>query len=265
MYHFIFESELQIKDLSMGDRFYGINVSEFIWQMNYLKNNGYQALLLSHYLQKRKENTLPGKYVIITFDDGHLSTYTLAYPILKEAGFPAEIFVVTGFIGKNNYMSWDHLRELDREGFSIQSHTSFHPFLTDLTYPEIWEELKNPKIQIENNIGKPCRFFCPPGGRYNKIIESIAGSIGYEAVCTSSVGYNNLKSNSMALRRFPIMLHTTRNEFRNILNRDYNYLVRLYIKYYLLKLIKNLLGNTLYNRIREKVLILIKKELRCFG
>jgi len=256
MYHCIYSSEDDMSGMVEGDRVYGVHVDEFEWQIDYLKDNGYQILLLDEYFQKIHDNALPEKCAVITFDDGHISTYTAAYPILKEKGCAAEVFVATDLISGKSYMNWDHVRELNREGFSIQSHTASHPYLTDLSEGEIEVELRRSKELIESNLQRRCRYFCPPGGRYNVLVKRVARRAGYEAVCTSNVGYNDEKTDPMELRRFPIMVNTSREEFKQIIERDRKYVVRLCIRFQILKVLKMILGNAGYNYLREKAFLL---------
>lgn len=254
MYHSIFSNENEIRNICRGDQIYWISKKEFIWQLSYLKNNGYKGITLDQYIEHIEKRNLPPKSVIITFDDGHISNYTLAFPNLKKFGMNAEIFIVTGKIGEKDYMDWSNLRELSQAGFSIQSHTESHPFLTDLSNSQILYELKSSKEKIEAQFGKPCRYFSPPGGRYNKTIRKIADDVGYKAVGTSNIGYNNYKTNFLELKRIPVMLNTSREEFGRIIRGDYKYYLKEYTKSSVLKLARGIFGNRNYDHLREKVL-----------
>ena len=55
------------------------------------------------------ESGLPPRPIIVTFDDGYLDNYTHAFPILRELGLPATIFVSTGFVGARDTYWYDHL------------------------------------------------------------------------------------------------------------------------------------------------------------
>ncbi|MGE7688007.1 polysaccharide deacetylase family protein [Lysinibacillus sp. NPDC097214] len=110
-----------------------ISPENFEKQIKTLKENGYNSITaqeLYNYLNGKAE--LPKNPVLITFDDGYLSNYEKAYPILKKYKMHAEIFVIASHIlekgGKNEYpneipkMNWDQLKEM-KDYITIQSHT----------------------------------------------------------------------------------------------------------------------------------------------
>ncbi|MGE7910083.1 polysaccharide deacetylase family protein [Lysinibacillus xylanilyticus] len=110
-----------------------ISPENFENQIKTLKENGYNSITtqdLFDYLNGKTE--LPKNPVLITFDDGYLSNYEKAYPILKKYKMHAEIFVITSHIletnEKNVYtneipkMNWDQLKEM-KDYITIQSHT----------------------------------------------------------------------------------------------------------------------------------------------
>lgn len=86
-----------------------INVKEFRLQVEYLKKH-YNIIsldvLIEHYISGRE---IPYNSVVITIDDGYKSSYILAYPILKEFGIPATIFLPTDFIDKKNLFWIDRI------------------------------------------------------------------------------------------------------------------------------------------------------------
>ena len=109
-----------------------IEPEDFDWQMKYLVDHGYHTITpdeLYNYLEGT--GTLPDRPVLITFDDGYVDNYTHAYPILKKYNLKATIFVVTGFLSKRKgYLTWDQLREMEKNGITIESHTVTHCLMT---------------------------------------------------------------------------------------------------------------------------------------
>lgn len=110
-----------------------ISPDNFENQIKTLKEAGYNSISIQQLFDYLNENKLlPQNPVLITFDDGYLSNYELAYPILKKYNMHAEIFVIVSQILENNEiksntneipkMTWEQLREM-RDTFTIQSHT----------------------------------------------------------------------------------------------------------------------------------------------
>lgn len=175
-------------------------------QMAYLKDNGYITITPEE-LYEGIEGTmvLPDRPVLITFDDGYIDNYNNALPILKKYGMRATVFVIPGFTGvQANYMNWDQLKEMEKNGISIQSHTLNHRALEELSDDEIRAELLNSKVLIEKNLGHPVDFLAYPTGTYNLHIAGIAKDVGYKAAYTIKYGAVDKGSNIYALERVPI-------------------------------------------------------------
>src|SRR5215831_20934020 len=76
---------------------------------------------------------IPDKLVVLTFDDASRSHVEVAAPLLKRHGFGATFFVTEGFdspTNKRDYMTWDEIAHLHRDGFEIGNHTLDHKSLT---------------------------------------------------------------------------------------------------------------------------------------
>ena len=110
-----------------------ISPESFEDQIRTLKEEGYNSISSQQLYDFLNYNIkLPENPVLITFDDGYLSNYELAYPILKKYGMHAEIFVITSQILEKNEktsylneipkMNWDQLRAM-QDFITIQSHT----------------------------------------------------------------------------------------------------------------------------------------------
>src|SRR5262249_6465563 len=105
-----------------------LGASQFEQQMRYLKNEGYRVISLSEFLEwMQLKRQLPRRAVVLTFDDGYRAFREYAYPILKQLGFTATLFVYTDYVGAGrNALSWDDLKALAAEGFDVQAHSKSH-------------------------------------------------------------------------------------------------------------------------------------------
>ncbi len=189
--------------------------STFERQMRYLKDNGYHVVTaeeLFAFLDYRQG--LPQKSVLITMDDGYRSVYTIAYPILQKYGFKATIFIYTSFVGvPKTAITWDQLKEMKANGFTIGSHTIYH---TDLTQPKedeteqdhvarIKEELFGSKKIIDRKLGQNTFLLAYPFGYYDQRAIQIARQAGYKYAMSVKRGGNPFFANPLALRRDQIL------------------------------------------------------------
>ena len=158
-----------------------IEPEDFDWQMKYLVEHGYHTISPDElYDFLAGTGRLPDRPVLITFDDGYVDNYTTAYPILKKYNLKATIFVVTGFLGKRKgYLTWDQLREMEKNGITVESHTVTHAPLPQLSDERIREELVESKRQAEKELGHPIEFMrssaCRSSarGRQTKILSIV--------------------------------------------------------------------------------------------
>lgn len=196
-----------------------LSPEEFDKQMAYLANNGYHTVSpdqLMAYLNHGKR--LPEKPVVITFDDGYLDNYTHAYPILKKYGFTATIFVVTGLIGTDDrFMTWDHVRQMQHEGFVFGSHTVNHVALDQVSLEQAKTELIESRRVLKEQTGQTARYFAYPTGAYNLQIEDLVQQAGYRAAFTIRYGLAGPESDPYAMERIP--LFKSEQSFRSFLIR----------------------------------------------
>lgn len=147
---------------------------------------------------------------LVTFDDGDLSMYAIAYPLLKEYEIKATFFVISGFVGEIGYMNWSQIREMtqyrDPSGnklFTIGSHGVSHKFLGDVDQSTLIKELTESRAAIEGNTGEPARYLALPfgSGAGRKDIVELAKSVGYKAIRTSDNRF--FLASSLELFRLP--------------------------------------------------------------
>lgn len=170
-----------------------ITQDDFKAQMKYLKDNGYHVITLDQLLGFLDyQEQIPEKSVAITFDDGWISVYDIAFPILKKYGFPATIFIYTDFVGGGKAMSWKHIKELSEAGFDIQCQTKTHRNLTVLKNNESFKEyfdslemeISYPKKLIEKKLDKECNCLAYPYGKTNNLVIAMLKKHGYRAAFT---------------------------------------------------------------------------------
>lgn len=105
--------------------------------------------------------------VSITFDDGFVSTYTNALPVLSVRNLPATVFITTGLVGENEYMTWDQILDLQNTyGWEIGNHTVTHAELPLLTLPQITDEINGAYNALISH-GLNVTSFASPFGAYD--------------------------------------------------------------------------------------------------
>jgi peptidoglycan/xylan/chitin deacetylase (PgdA/CDA1 family) len=168
-----------------------VTPSDFAAQMDWLAQSGYHPITTEDlYAYLTGTQGLPSKPVILTFDDGYADFYSTALPILRSHGFVAVSYVVSGFVGWPGYMTKAQIREADRSGMEIGSHTISHPNLANLPAGAVWTQLAQSKLFLEQVLGHPVVSFCYPSGKYTSNVASAVASAGYHDATTTRYGYS---------------------------------------------------------------------------
>ena len=194
-----------------------VSSSQFAAQMDYLKKEGYHTITADELADALEKGTaLPEKPVLITFDDGYLDNYTVAYPILKERGMHGIIFLISDYVGRYpNYLTWPQIKEMQENNIEFGSHTLSHAVLTELqSEEEIENQLKNSKLAIEWHLGRPVNFLAYPCGYITDSIQSMVKNNGYRAAFTVDLGRTHTGDNMYELHRVPIFGGNTHTLFR---------------------------------------------------
>ena len=107
---------------------YSVTPADFAAQMQRLHSLGFEAISLDQYVRfvQGKPVDLPPRPVLITFDDGFLSSFEVADPILARYGWNAAVFVITGVVGSPGRLSWADLQHMQATGrWQIDEHAGF--------------------------------------------------------------------------------------------------------------------------------------------
>jgi peptidoglycan/xylan/chitin deacetylase (PgdA/CDA1 family) len=163
----------------------------------------------------------PGRPAIcITFDDGYKDNYDYAAPILLNHGVHATFFVSTEKITDGKFfqhdldklghglpnMSWDNIREMQRDGLDFGSHTVSHANLGKISLDEAERELTESKATIEQELGHEQVLFAYPFGAPTDINEAArdkVAEVGYACCCSAYGGINRGELNLMNILRVP--------------------------------------------------------------
>ncbi len=172
-----------------------LNVSPEVFEqhMQRLKDEGISVISMSDFLAwRRGEKSIPSRSAIITIDDGYVSAFDTARPILKKFGYPWTYFIYTKYVGSGGKsITWEQLGQLRDEGVEIGCHTVSHQDLRDPRgkTPEAYEqwlrdEIAGSKTIIEQHLGIRCTAFAYPFGGWNSRIVQIVREAGYAAAFT---------------------------------------------------------------------------------
>jgi len=210
---------------------YVVSTDRFNLDMLYLKENGFTTLSTDELYDFMVENKpIPKKSVLITFDDGYEDNYTNAFPIIKKYNFKATIFVITGSVDKDkSYLSSAQLKEMQKNGVDIQSHTNIHDKLGTYTYEAQLKTLKTSKEYIEKTLNKTVRYISYPFGSYNNDTLKAAHAAGYEMAFTTKGRWTSITNGMLTLDRVFISGFHHSNSFKTRINNswylfDYFYL-----------------------------------------
>ncbi|MEI7818990.1 MAG: polysaccharide deacetylase family protein [bacterium] len=165
-----------------------------------LEQKGYRTITLTELSTALKtKQQLPGKPVVITFDDGFSDQLT-AFSLLKKHSMKATFYIISGgeaskwCIGANRtnsscgdgYMNWNDIKLLDSSGLiEIGGHTVDHLSLPAQTPAVQKFQIEQNKRDIESQLGHPIKQFAFPYGNLNAASMNLVREAGYEtAVCT---------------------------------------------------------------------------------
>lgn len=193
-----------------------VPVDNFKAQMRYLKDNGYQVVPLARIVEAvHNKETLADKTVAITIDDGYSSTYTTAWPILKEYGYPFTVFFYVGAVDRHfrNFLTFPQIREMAAAGVDFEDHSYSHPRfgsrpagLDDQQYKDwVKLDLTKSRERFRKALGHLPKILALPYGEYNKFVLDVCREMGYEAVFSQDPGAISADSDILTLPREPIV------------------------------------------------------------
>ena len=194
---------------------------------------------------------LQGKDVVFTFDDGGVSFYSKAAPILEKYGFKGVFFISTRYINTPGFLTDDQVRVLAERGHVIGSHTHSHPNnLTLMTESEIEYEWRKSCEVLKNIIGHEVIVASIPNGYGSQRIFRLTSNAGIRELYTSEPTQKIYqKENVTAIGRYVIHNNmTTEDVVSLVVKKDVRR--RIYIRWKLLECVKALFGSK-YDKLKS--------------
>ncbi len=200
-YHSIVDAD----ELEEGESSFSITVGNFRRQLEAIKALGIEVISLHESVKMLEAGTVEGQHIVITFDDGYLDGYSVAWPILKEFGFPAHYFIVVGKIGlsfgpeegergartydvSKRCMGTEMLQKIRSEGGTFGCHSMVHSPLTLFADEEARRMLRDSKNRLEEILNIPIDTFAYPQGIFNARIIKAVRDVGYRWAFSIGIG-----------------------------------------------------------------------------
>ena len=166
----------------------GVPVEDFGRDMRHLHARGWHCMSANEAAELTLAGRGSAKTFAVTFDDGFRDFAQLAHPILRDLGFTATVFVVTGRIGGRadwgavegaDLLDADEVRGLAREGVGFGSHSHTHPRLPACTDQGLLDELSGSRTVLSDMVGYDVNTIAWPFGENDTRTRQAAAEAGY--------------------------------------------------------------------------------------
>lgn len=192
MYHLIMEEPYSVYDGLF------VRPSDFAAHLDSIVESGAVSLFADEYRLTAKPS------VMITFDDGYEDNYTTAFPMLRERGIKATIFLITDLIGTPGYMTEAQIREMAQSGLiRFGCHTKSHYDLSKLGEEQVRYQLAESKRIIEELVGYEVLSLAYPAGGHNDLAVKVTSEMFSFAYTTKSP-YNTPADNMLTIPRYGV-------------------------------------------------------------
>jgi peptidoglycan/xylan/chitin deacetylase (PgdA/CDA1 family) len=146
-------------------------------------------------------------------------------------------------------MDWDQLREMSNSDISIQSHTTSHRPLSEISESEIAYELETSKKTIQDHLGTQVNFLSFPHGVFNESVMKLSRDAGYQAVCSSEPGYLHEFKDFPVMKRINITHQLPIDMFKGILEKNEAVIRPMLMSKKIKNLAKKVVGYDLYRKV----------------
>ena len=181
-----------------------IRINDFKEHIKIIEEQNIKFINPKNFENELKNNKLQGK-ILLTIDDGFLSFYENAWPILKKKKIPFILFISTREVGAFNYMNWKQIKEINKEDFvEIGNHSHTHEYLVDEDNEFIKRDIEKSISIFEKNLGRNSIFFSYPFGEYSNNFKNIIKNFGFKYAFGQHSGVIDETKDLYELPRYPI-------------------------------------------------------------
>jgi peptidoglycan/xylan/chitin deacetylase (PgdA/CDA1 family) len=164
-------------------------------QLGFLRENGFTGLTFGDLCERiRAGADLPARPVVLTFGDGYADVHEEALPRLVRHGFPATVFVTTGWVRDarrwaagtplDRTLAWTQVRELADAGVEIATHSHSHAQLDQLDDPSLRGELSLSRALLQERLSRRVPSLAYPFGYSSRRVRDAAAGAGYLQAAT---------------------------------------------------------------------------------
>ena len=195
-----------------------IQMNVFYDQIKLIKNSNYEFLQPNDF-EKDFDKAKKQKKILLTIDDAFESFYKNAWPYLKKNKIPFILFVSTEPVGRKGYMTWEQIKEIEKQSFAVIGHHSHsHDYLIDKNNLEFISDIEKANKLFLDNIGYVPTIFSYPFGEYSEFMRSYI-SKNFKYAFGQHSGVIDLNKEKFQLPRFPINENYGKlDRFKSIIN-----------------------------------------------
>jgi peptidoglycan/xylan/chitin deacetylase (PgdA/CDA1 family) len=190
----------------------------------------------------------------LTFDDGGSSGLAVAEELARR-GWLAYFFITSDAIGRPGFLDREAIRDLDRLGHVVGSHSTSHPSpMSTLSYDALVREWAESAAELAEIVGKPVKTASVPGGDYRSHVGRAAAQAGIELLFTSEpVRRARFQNGCLVAGRYSIRRHTSAREAASAAAGDAGLWLRQWSAWNARKPVKLMAGRH-YDRLRSSML-----------
>lgn len=203
LYHYVRDIAPHPDNLGWG---LSVPPSTFQQQMDYLVKENYTTITPNNLHQYLKYGTpLPPKPIMLTFDDGYLDFFEEVFPVLRDNRLTATNFIISNFLGREQYLDWYHLKYMVASGrVFIGGHTLNHMKLTEVNSEQLDQEITINKASLEEGLDTKIDYFAYPYGSYDDNVLNALKKNKYKAAFTTEDGNIHKTSQLLKLPRIKV-------------------------------------------------------------
>src|SRR5204862_4691459 len=162
----------------------------FSQQIRFLRSHGYHAVTLNQVWDYWHHHAkLPRRPIVLSFDDGYLSQYSVAARLLARYRWPGVLNLAVRHLHEGSYgLSVGRVKKMISAGWEIDSHTINHVDLVGLSAEALQLEVGRSRTILRHLFDQPVLFFCYPAGRYDSNAIAAVRAAGYLGATSTNPG-----------------------------------------------------------------------------